>query len=105
MGIDTNGGMIIGNEYKLINVDKFELPKDYDYDVWEFLMSDLDPWMNNMSPWYDSDRENCIVGYLIKDVLVSDMSGEWLKDVKEKSELFEKITGVKAKLIGMQDVT
>lgn len=55
------------------------------------------------SPWYDADLEDCFVGYSIPNFTNPDEN--WYELVKEKAELFERVTGVKAVVRGGADVT
>lgn len=96
MSIDISGGMILGAPIKGI-----KLFKDSDIDVGDWLYEHK---MEHMSPYYDCEREYWIIGFGIEDVLVEDMDQKWLDNIKSQAEKFEKLTGVKAKLIGMQNV-
>ena len=96
MGIEYNGGMIVGELGPKLN------PHD-DYET------DLDEWaakhdLDRMSPYFDADSEECYFGFSVKDVPVSEIKGEWLADVEEKAKKFKKLTGVDARLIGTQDI-
>lgn len=96
MGIDINGVMIVGcpgedliyraggatNLYKLIE----ELSFDY------------------AAPYFDADLEECIIGYMVEEVVPEDKLEEWVSEVKEKMEGFYDETGECAKLYGMQNV-
>ena len=96
MSIDISGGMIIGASIK-----DTKFFKDSDIDVGDWLYEHK---MKYMSPYYDSTQEEWIIGFKIEDVLVEDMDQKWLDNIKSQAEKFEKLTGVKAKLIGMQNV-
>ena len=92
MGVDYDGGMIVGEKGELLTVDGElnDLLEDHE--------------MDTMSPWYDASPEYCVFGFTVEDVSVDAMVGEWLSDVKSKAERFEKITGTKARLIGIQNI-
>jgi len=103
MGIDYSGNMIVGAEFGECD---FDIPEDELEDehfcMWEWLdQYDLE----TMSPWYDADVSNCTVGFKVADVVVaSEGFEEWLQDIKKKAEQFEKLSGTKARLIGMQNI-
>jgi|GEM_PF-4291196 len=61
--------------------------------------------METYSFHYDADERSQVIGFAIKDVEpLSDKFDEWIKDVKNKSTKFKKLTGIEPELIGMQDV-
>jgi hypothetical protein len=96
MGIDIGGGMIVG-----AMGHKIGMPDDYEGEFYEWVEeNDLD----QMSLYYDADSDDCIFGFTIPDVLVSEMDAEWLQKVKELSVDFEELTGEPAKLFGSQNV-
>ena len=98
MGVDYSGGMIVGAD-----------AEDIDYEVRQFeygyeFCEEHD--MTSYSFWYDADESGQVWGFPVKDVdILSDEFDNWVSMVKLKAQEFEKITGVKAKLIGMQDIT
>lgn len=96
MGIDYDGGMIVG-----ACGDMFSEPEGYEDDFSEWV-EDND--MDVMSLHYDASEEYQIIGFKVPDVPVSEMDGDWLKDVKEKAKLFKELTGVEPKLIGTQNI-
>lgn len=98
MGIDYDGGMIVGNYYDKIDYDR--IPDDLD-DDYEWLE---DQGMSYMSPYYDCLRSECIIGFKIDDIDVNEMNEEWFNMIKEKAKKFKDITGIDAKLIGTQDI-
>lgn len=102
MGIYIDGGMIVGERADKVEVTD-EMMKQYDLDdEYEFYTEVLD----NMSPYYDSEPEDWIVGYEMPDVEVGgDNWTLWVNRVEEAAKNFERLTGVKAKLFGSQDVT
>ena len=95
MGIDIDGGMIVGDDLT-----------DLSLNVQERVLELIDNReMDYLSPYYDSDREDWTVGYRQPDVMiVDDTIVGWLVKVSEDADRFEEITGTKAKLIGMQHV-
>ena len=97
MGIDYSGGMIVGEEFGKINI-----PEDYEGEGYEWVE---DVGLERFSPWYDAEVEYCVVGFSVSDVSVDEITGEWLSIVQRKARKFYELTGVKAKLIGMQDIT
>lgn len=95
MGIDYNGGMIVGALGSDLNI-----PEKYEY---------LSEWaednnMTTMSLYYDADSESQYMGFEIEDILVSEINNDWIKSLKTFSKKFEDITGVPAKLIGTQNI-
>lgn len=96
MGIDTDGGMIIG----AIGSDLVKcVPEDEEFNEWA-----EDNKLTRMAMHYDAPSEWCYYGFTVDDVRVMDIEGEWLTDVKEKADKFEKLTGIVPFLIGSQDV-
>ena len=95
MGVDIDGCMVLGE-----SITKIKLSPDID-DVGEWVD---DNGMDTISPWYDSGPDNWVIGFRIKDVPVSKIDEKWLEDIRTKASKFEKLTGTKARLIGMQDV-
>ena len=95
MGIDYDGGMIVGDYAENLDIPNTEELEDYEW----IEENDLD----EMYPWYDAPLEECIVGYCVSDVKISDMD-DWLKDVKEKAKKFKELFGKEAKLIGTQNI-
>lgn len=113
MGIDIEGGMIVGAP-----VDDIALPMFEDEDGDEFYTDkngehtdNLNDWfysynMTTYSMWYDAGSRGQVAGFPVPDVdpLDEDEFGSWIDLVRSLAEQFEDITGTKAKLIGMQDV-
>ena len=95
MGIDYDGGMIVG-------AGGDEIPVPDDKDLYDWLVEDHE--MDSMNGHYDCDDDYRVFGYEVPDVPVDEIDGEWLDDVKKKAAQFEKITGVKAELIGTQNI-
>jgi hypothetical protein len=95
MGVDYDGGMIVGREVKDLHI-----PDTDEMSAEEWIE---DQGLSRMSPWYDCDLRHCIIGYEVEDVEVSDMD-VWLADVRAKAEKFEALFGVKAMLIGTQNI-
>jgi hypothetical protein len=95
MGIDYDGGMIIGEiGSKLCEPDT--------YDGFGEWVEDND--MKAMSLHYDAGSDFQNIGFAVPDIAIAEMDGEWLADVKAKARKFEEITGVPAKLIGTQNI-
>ena len=93
MGFDYDGQMIIGCDVCDL-VDEIE-------DVHEFADKNT---MTILSPHYDCEPEYCTIGFSLNDIMVDNMDIIWLEGIKKKAEKFFKLTGTKAKLIGMQDI-
>lgn len=97
MGVDIDGGMIVGEQGLRIQSstpDKFESKS-------EWLENEG---MNIMPMHYDADSDWCFYGFSVANIRVSEIDDAWLTELKDKAELFEKLTGVPAKLIGTQKV-
>ena len=94
MGIDTDGGMIVGEIGS-----KLTAPEGQEFYEWA-----EDNGLERMALWYDADVSNCYYGYTVDDVLIDDMDGKWLEEIHGLANKFEDLTGVKPKLIGTQDV-
>ena len=96
MGIDYDGGMIVG----CIGSD-IDVPEEYDGDLSDWIEeNDLE----TMSTYYDAEIDDRYIGFCVDDVDVNDIHGEWLTDVLQKAEKFFKLTGKKARLIGTQNI-
>ena len=96
MGIDYDGGMIVGAKGDVI-LSKNE----FEEGIFEWAEEHE---LDDMSLWYDADPEDKYYGFRVKDVLVSEIEGEWLADVKEKARKFQALTGIPAELIGTQNI-
>ncbi|MCP4365439.1 MAG: hypothetical protein GY800_09105 [Planctomycetes bacterium] len=103
MGIDYSGGMIVGahgsDVQTGVDID-FDDNEEYEY---------IDEWieehgMTTMSQHYDADIDYQYVGFEVSNVLVHEMEGEWLTNVKKLAAKFKDLTGVEAKLIGTQNI-
>lgn len=97
MGVDYSGGMIVGCSPDEISYDEEEFECGWEY------AEEHD--MSCYSLWYDADESGQVWGFTVDDVTVlSDEFDDWVSMVKLKAEEFEEITGVKARLIGMQNI-
>lgn len=95
MGIDIDGGMIVGEQGKNIQFpDEIESENEWAEDNG----------MDRMPMFYDADSDYCFYGFPVEEILVREIDEEWLIGLKDKAALFEKLTGVPAKLIGTQKV-
>jgi len=95
MGVEVNGGMIIG-----AFGSEIELPKGEE-SLNEWL---LNLGMDSYAPHYDADEEDCIFGYTIDDVDVDSYMNEWYLKVVYFGCDFKELTGVSAKLYGAANV-
>ena len=109
MGIDISGGMIVGAVCSEVEAVFYDEDKEA-YLVEDGEFEELYEWyeekgMRTYSFYYDACSGSQILGYTLNDIdpLHEDFN-TWLKDVKCKAEEFYRLTGVKAKLIGMQNV-
>jgi len=101
MRMNIKGGMIIGGLAAEIEV---LVPTEVEDNI------SLDEYMEDngldrMDLHYDCGDDSRYYGFRINDILVSDINGDWLDKIKVKAAEFEDLTGLKAKLIGCQDVT
>ena len=109
MGIDISGGMIVGANCSEVEAGLYDEDKEvYLIEGEEF--EELYEWyedkgMRTYSFHYDACSDSQILGYTVNDIdpLHEDFD-IWLKDVKCKAEEFHRLTGLKAELIGMQNV-
>lgn len=94
MGIDIGSKLLVGANYPkishIIDSDGDRVDQLYGLGI------------ETASPWFDADLEDCFVGYSVPNSTVPD--DNWHKLVKEKAELFEKVTGVKAVIFGGANV-
>ncbi len=111
MGIDISGGMIVGANAADVKSSVYREDDDVElYGTNGNLFEEFYEWweevgMSVYSSHYDCAEDYQIVGFEVKDISVlSDDFDEWVEDVKIKAEGFYKLTGIKPKLIGMQDV-
>ena len=102
MGIYTDGAMIIGAKAEDV-IKKNEYDPEGEYSFFYDWIEDHD--LDYLSPYYDSDSEKWTIGYVIADVEVDSINEDWLDMVRKLAKEFETLTGVKAKLIGTQNVT
>lgn len=99
MGIDISGKMIVGAYAKNFDFsEKYEQDEDFEVDE-RYEEQEFD----YCSPWFDAGGEEWFVGYEVEDVDMVDFD-EWVKKVKELSTKFEEKTGIKPRLVGMQNV-
>lgn len=96
MGIDIEGGMLVG-----AHGSELEVPEGYDGSLYEWVNSKR---LVGMREYYDADEDSTYYGFYVEDILVKDIDDDWVKEIKELGEKFEKLTGVGASLIGVQDV-
>jgi len=97
MGIDIDGRMILGAPVDEIYFDEDESEFD---DVYEW-GDDND--MIYLSSHYDCDSDDQFMGFGIEDVDIADID-EWLINLKKLSVKFKELTGIDAKLVGMENV-
>jgi hypothetical protein len=96
MGIDYDGGMIVGELGR-----KLEVPDEFDGNMNDYIEEhDMDA----MSLYFDADTDYQYIGFKVPNVMVSELDGDWLTDVKAKAEKFEELFYVPAKLVGTQNI-
>ena len=96
MGIDYDGGMIVGEIGSKITV-----PEKYDGDIYEMAEDNDMEWL---SMYYDADIKDVYFGFGVPDVPVAEMNVGWLDDISDKAAKFYELTGVTARLIGSQNI-
>ena len=96
MGIDYNGGMIVG-----AYGDEITVPENFE-DLNSWLLDKYD--MTRMASFYDADNSNSFFGFPIDDILINDLNEEWINKIKKLGKKFEDITLIKATLVGIQDI-
>lgn len=97
MGVDIGGAMIVG----ALGCD-LSVPPDYEDNIYGWTD---DHGMDNMPTDYNCLSEDVYFGFIVQDVAIKDIEGEWLDDVKQKALEFKNITGVEATLIGTQSIS
>ena len=97
MGIDYDGGMIVGRHY---NDCEFQDWNEDDQDIWEYCE---DKGLDSMNQWYDSGPDGMIVGICMEDTDEESFE-KWTESVKETFKKVEKLIGVKPHLIGTQNI-
>lgn len=108
MGIDINGGMIVG-----AHADDLGVPEDFVSEYIDEYNPDsqvtLDEWAEEVglsyySLWYDAGYDGRVYGFTLKDCWSRFEIQKMMCEVERLMDEFEKITGVEAKLYGMQNV-
>jgi len=94
MGIDIGGSMLVG-----ALGDSLNIPEDEDFFEWI-----EESGLTYLSLYYDSPLEDKYFGFIVEDIPVKEMDEVWFKKITDLATKFEDITGVKAYLIGSQDV-
>jgi len=96
MGIDIEGGMIVGAPG-----DEIKKPDGED-DLWGWVHSQG---LTSYAPYYDAAVDDCIIGYAVDDVKVTpENMRQFIAEVISKANKFKDLTGTDATLYGMQDV-
>lgn len=96
MGIDIEGGMLVGRHGSELSV-----PDDYEEDMNEWVEG---VGMESFPEHYDADEDCSFYGFAIPDVAVADMDDDWRDNLNEKAVKFKELTGLDAFLIGTQRV-
>ena len=94
MGIDYDGGMIVGA--RGVDIDQSNIES-------------MGEWADEnglvvMSTYYDADSDDCYYGFSIDDILISKIDDKWVKDLKDKAAKFEDLAKAPAMLIGTQNI-
>ncbi len=96
MGIDYDGGMIVGELGSYLSV-----PDDFDGNMHDFI-EEHD--MDTMSLYFDADTDYQYIGFKVPNIMVADLDSVWINGIKSKAEKFEELFGVPAKLVGTQNI-
>ena len=99
MGIDTSGGMLIGE--KVPNIPFLQSVDDIH--EW-FEENGYEKGMTMHSSYFDCDSDGLVFGFDVGNIPVSGLDQKWIDGVKEKAEKFKEIFGIDARLIGSVDV-
>lgn len=104
MGIDINGGMIVG-----AMGDELSVPEDFASEYSPDEEALLYEWAEEVgldyySMWYDAGDEGRVYGFTIKSNWPRFDLNKMVSEVERLMDEFEEITGVEAKLYGMQNV-
>jgi hypothetical protein len=98
MGISYGGGMLVGCEGLPPE------PDDWDEDESEEWYEHLEGLgIESYSQYYDADYCDCYFGFPVGNCLVENID-QWIVMVKDLAKEFEDITGVKAELVGTQNI-
>ena len=99
MSTYISGGMIVG-----AHGSELKVPEDFDGSLNEWIEVNG---MDIMSQRYDSGGDDDYYGFRVENTPVFDLFSEsnWMYNVKKFAAEFYEITGVRASLIGCQDVT
>ena len=91
MGIDYDGGMLVGARRSKLN--------DVPDELW------YEDGMAVYAERYDGEGHGyCHIGFEIDNIPVSQINEEWLNNIRTLAEKFKEITGVEAELIGCQNI-
>ena len=104
MGIDINGGMIVGATGSELSV-----PEDFVSEYTPDEVASLYEWAEEVgldyySLWYDAGDEGRVYGFIIKSNWSRFELGKLVSEVERLMDEFEDITGVEATLYGIQNV-
>lgn len=111
MGIDISGGMIVGANAAEVETavtvaqddcEMFGTEGNYYEEFYQWYEG---VGMEIYSFYYDADARSQVVGFTVADVEpLSENFDKWVSEVRTMAQDFEDMTGVKASLIGMQNV-
>jgi len=96
MGIHYSGGMLVGAHGSRISA-----PEDYEDTEGEWAE---DCGLEIYGEHCGAEWGTSFIGFAVDNILVSQMDGEWLDEIKKLALEFEKLTGVEARLIGAQNI-
>ena len=114
MGVDYDGGMLVG-----CHGSDFSVSEDYPEHYLSEIVLDEGESLEDVENYeileglglarygehYDASIEHSNIGFSVPNITINDPKFlEWQEEVLKLSIKFEEITGVKAKLIGCQDI-
>lgn len=98
MGIDYDGKLLVGGDYDDVSaaVDKYTGDEDMcKYEVLEELG------LSYASPYFDCDISECYIGFEFPDTPLAE---GWHKAFEDAAAKWKELTGVDAKIMGVQNI-
>jgi len=101
MGIDYDGGMIVGIHAENIDEKLYGEDTEFKGDLYEWVEHNG---LEAYAPYYDCPMEERTIGYCPTNFVPLGDVDEWSKEVKLLFIKLENLTDIKPKLIGMQNI-
>jgi|SRR5690554_3371646 len=100
MGIDYDGKLLVGGHYEDVSniVDDKIQEDEYNEDRYQVL-DELD--LSYASPYFDCDLTECYVGFEFPDTPFTE---GWHKQFEDAAVKWKELTGVDAKIMGVQNI-